>query len=141
MTKRYQIEATVEMMEALAIFEGLVLAKSMSIQNIIVEGDCEKVFKLLNMNVPNLAQITEDGIKHEKQEGIDSSRVIPPAPIRPFDADPSIFNLKVLIDMESSFEERRQRSLAIKQVLIAEAFLIPRPPELLEVVTLSQLTR
>ncbi|KAF7819670.1 uncharacterized protein G2W53_025125 [Senna tora] len=48
MTKRFEVATTVDTLEALAVYEGLMLAKSMSILNIEVEGDSAKVFKLLN---------------------------------------------------------------------------------------------
>ncbi|KAF7835887.1 uncharacterized protein G2W53_010746 [Senna tora] len=48
MTKRFDTITSVDTMEAVAVYDGLVLAKSMSILNIEVEGDSANVFKLLN---------------------------------------------------------------------------------------------
>ncbi|KAF7838910.1 reverse transcriptase [Senna tora] len=47
-TKCYVMEATVDIMEALAVFDGLEMAIRMSIRDIIVEGDSLRVFNLLN---------------------------------------------------------------------------------------------
>ncbi|KAF7810649.1 uncharacterized protein G2W53_037392 [Senna tora] len=47
-TKRYVMDTTVDIMEALAVFDGLEMATRMSISDIIVEGDSLRVFNLLN---------------------------------------------------------------------------------------------
>ncbi|KAF7838943.1 uncharacterized protein G2W53_007425 [Senna tora] len=47
-TKRHVFDATVDIMEAQAVLDGLEMAKNLSIRDIIVEGDSLKVFNLLN---------------------------------------------------------------------------------------------